>query len=79
MDRTYQGGKMDLGTLSSLEDEMAAQLVRAADEMAHMEWDDDECRAEVYTIVEALKADGRAHRKMIDLVAHRLKGSPVDA
>ena len=71
---TYVSHGNHLHSAAHLEDELSRGLTQAADKIAHMEWDDVEQRAEVYTIVQALQQDVVAHRRMIDLVSHRLGG-----
>lgn len=67
----------DLGGASammSLEDELSAALGAAADQIAHTECFDTEERAEVYSILDALKLDTKAHRALVKLLTERLKG-----
>jgi hypothetical protein len=67
MMNTYVGaGPLDLSELLNLERQLAATLSEAADEIAHSECFDDEQRAEVYTIVQALLSDTDAHRAAIE-------------
>jgi len=65
--------------LAEMEDRLAASLQAAADEVAHAEGLDGEQRSEVYTILQALAADGRLHREAVDLLAGRLAPEQGDA
>ena len=55
--------------LSALEDRLADQLSQASQEVDRAECFDDEQRAEVYAILEALHSDTRAHRRAIHLLS----------
>jgi hypothetical protein len=64
--------------LAGLEARIAASLDETADELAHAECFDEEQRAEIYAILQALRTDSRNHRATIDLLAAKL-GSDKDA
>jgi len=65
--------------IEAMEDRLAATLMRAADQVAHAECFDSEQRAEVYTILETLKANTETHRAMVKLLARRMKERQADA
>lgn len=48
-----------------LEEELADALRRTAAEVAHAECLDEEQRAEVYSILDALRADTQVHRRVV--------------
>jgi hypothetical protein len=69
----------DVSALTSLEEQLAAQLYVTADEISRAECFDDEQRSEVYTILETLQADSQAHRAAVKLISHRITGSMGNA
>ena len=69
----------DVSAVAKLEDQLAADLYQTADEIAHAECFDDEQRSEIYTILEALKADTQAHRAAVKLLGHRITRGSGDA
>ena len=54
-----------LSAVAGMEDQLVATLARAANEVAHSECFDSEQRAEVYTILDTLKADTAAHKSAV--------------
>ena len=68
-----------LTAISGLEQQLAAKLAATADEVQHVECFDDEQRAEVFAILQALRTDTEAHRAMADLLAKQIKGRLGDA
>ena len=56
---------LNLSGMARAEEELAAQLVATADEIAHAECFDPEQRAEVYTILRAIQTDTEAHRRIV--------------
>ncbi len=63
----------DVTTMTGLEHGLAATLMEAADEVKRAECFDDEQRAEVYAILQALRTDTEAHRGMVELLARQLR------
>ena len=59
--------------LGPMEERLAAILLRTADEVARSECFDCEQRAEVYTILETLKANTETHRAMVKLLNRRIR------
>ena len=55
--------------LAAIEERLAKQLHEVSREVDRAEFFDDEQRAEVYAILEALHSDGRAHRQAISLIS----------
>ncbi|MBL7133539.1 MAG: hypothetical protein ISS78_05525 [Phycisphaerae bacterium] len=55
----------DTSNVAALEDGLAATLAETYREVAHAECFDPEQRAEIYTILEILKADTDVHRETI--------------
>ena len=55
----------DLTVLTRLEETLAEQLVKIQYELDHADCFDDEQRAEVYTIVQALRDDTQAHIRFL--------------
>jgi chorismate synthase len=68
----------DVSLLAGIEHQLAAALVETADEIKHVECFDDEQRAEVYAILQALRTDTEAHRAMVELLARQLKRGKGD-
>ncbi len=63
---TPQGNlSADTPNVAGMEDKLMATLVETSREVSHTESFDPEQRAEVYTILEILRADMDAHRKII--------------
>ena len=60
--------------VACLEARLVAILGRTAKEVDHTECFDQEQRAEVYAILQALKSDTDVHRAMVDLLARQLSG-----
>ena len=72
----------DTSKLVNLEAQLAASLTEAADEIAHTETLDPEQRAEIYTILEAMKLDAESNRGLMKLLASKVcrqAGNPGDA
>lgn len=65
--------------VSAMEELLAATLHDTAHEVAHSDCFDSEQRAEVYTILETLKANSQTHRSMVKLLAAKLAGEHGDA
>ena len=55
----------DVNKVVGIEDQLAAVLTKAAREVQHIEFNDQEQRAEVYTILRALQDDTAAHRRLV--------------
>ena len=62
----------DVSALPGIEHQLASALVETADEIRYVECFDDEQRAEVYAILQALRTDTEAHRAMVDLLTRQL-------
>lgn len=55
-------------------------ITETTDELAHAECFDEEQRAEIYTILQAIRTDTETHRNTVELMAAKLKnGGCVDA
>jgi len=59
------GSATETPDLAGLENRLAATLDITANEIAHADCLDGEKRAEVYTILEIIKADSARHRQML--------------
>ena len=64
MSELIQGPAGTFGTADA-EAKLAAKLMEAEEELAHMDFADSEQRAEIYTILQVLKADSLAHQKLV--------------
>ena len=71
------GGRVQV--LTGVESQLAATLMATSDEVAHCECLDVEDRSEVYTILEAIRADVKANRETLKLLAHRFAEGTADA
>jgi hypothetical protein len=61
---------------AALEEDLSRTLRRTAEEIAHSECLDEEQRAEVYAILEALRSDTQTHRRLVGLwVSDKPRGS----
>lgn len=47
-------------------------LERTTEELAHAECFDEEQRAEIYAILQAIRTDERNHRAMVEMLARKL-------
>lgn len=72
-------GPEDLSNIAKLEEELARVLGRAWRDVAHIEWPDEEQRAEIYTILQALRDDSRVHREALTDLAGRAAGERTNA
>ena len=72
MDSLREPSAADLAPSVSLEDDLAALLAEAADEVSRAECFDEEQRAEVYTILNTLQADAEIHRGIVHLLHQRI-------
>jgi len=55
-------------------------LAQTSEELAHAECFDEEQRAEIYAILQALKTDTSNHRRIVELLAKKLsQGAVCDA
>jgi len=62
---TQEQKTMRVSTVVGMETRLAEKLTETADEVAHTECFDQEQRAEIYTILQAMKADTEAHRDIV--------------
>jgi len=69
----------DMSAMLNVEKQLAATLTEASDEIAHTECLDCEQRAEVYTIIQALKSDTKNHHELVELLASIRTGAKNDA
>ena len=65
--------------MASVEKGLAAALTQASQEIAHSECLDTEQRAEVYSILDAIKANSRTHQVTVKQLAEKLKGADGNA
>jgi hypothetical protein len=65
--------------LEGMEARIAASLETTADELAHAECFDQEQRAEIYAILQALRNDSTNHQQMVRLLAARMEQGPTHA
>ena len=79
MTRLQGGAAADVREMQGIEFRLAVVLGRTAEQIAHSECLDIEQRAEVYTILDAIQADTRVHRKTIKLLTRRLTEGAADA
>lgn len=68
-----------LSAMSDIEDVLATRLRETVDELAHADCLDEEQRAEVYAILQALRADSEIHRRLVSGVVSRLGEYVSDA
>lgn len=69
------GGELKM---TYIEEQLAVKIGETSNEVAHTECFDTEERAEVYSILEALKLGTEAHRTQVKLLAKRLRGKTAD-
>jgi len=65
--------------MAGAERRLAATLLAASDDVAHCECLDAEERAEVYAILEAIRADTDAHYQAVGFLSHLLSQETGDA
>ena len=65
--------------MGSLGDKLKATLTETADDIARTESFDTEQRAEIYTILDTLKANTETHRAMVKLLTQQLRKGGGDA
>ena len=63
------GQQGNLQAVAAMENTLAASLTATSSEIAHSEYLSVEQRSEVYSILEALRADTEHHKKAIRLLA----------
>lgn len=73
MSRMESAESNDKGQWVGVEAGIVQALSESAEELAHTECFDQEQRAELYTILEAIQADTASHQKVIDLLAAKLQ------
>jgi len=69
----------ELTKMTSLEKGLAAALTQTSREIAHSECLDTEQRAEVYSIIEAIRTNSQTHRVMVRKLASKLKEAEGNA
>lgn len=69
-----EGLHTGIANVTNVEDGLAVMLTATSREVAHSEYFDAEQRAEVYTILETLRANTATHREM----ARKLAGKSVE-
>ena len=72
-------GPEDLSNIVELEEKLARALGRAWRDVAHIEWPDEEQRAEIYTILQALRDDSQVHREALTALSGRASGERTNA
>ncbi len=69
----------EMSAMLNVEKQLAMSLTEASEEIAHTECLDNEQRAEVYTIIQALTADTKNHRELVELLTAGNTGVKKDA
>lgn len=70
----------DLSGWASFELRIGDALAQTSDELAHTECFDQEQRAEIYAILQAMRNDTTNHHQMVELLARKCKqGEAGDA
>ena len=69
----------DFARYVSVESKIAESLSDTSDELAHSECFDQEQRAEIYAILQAIKTDTENHRKTVQLLARKMNEDIPDA
>lgn len=69
----------DFARYVSVESKIVESLSETADELAHSECFDQEQRAEIYAILQAIKTDTENHRKTVQLLARKMNEDIPDA
>jgi len=69
----------DVSGMADRENQVAAALLAADDQIAHAESLDTEQRSEIYAILEAMKSDAQTHRLLLAGIAESLGGRQSDA
>ena len=64
----------DFARYVSVESKIAESLSETADELAHTECFDQEQRAEIYAILQAIKTDTENHHRTVQLLAKKMNG-----
>ncbi|HOF17509.1 MAG TPA: hypothetical protein PK082_01270 [Phycisphaerae bacterium] len=62
------GQEPSVSEVMELETKLAATLKKASDEIAHLDTLDDEKRAEIYAILQALTSDSQSHQALLKLL-----------
>ena len=65
--------------MKALENGLAATLARTAQQIQHADCFDQEQRAEIYAILQALRTDTEAHRIVAEFLTERLGGGAGNA
>ncbi len=73
------GPTADVSRIGSVEEGLSQALAVASNEVARAECFDAEQRAEIYTILETLKANTETHRALVELLAGKMKTNQSDA
>ena len=72
-------GHDDVAALAGMERQLAETLVRTAGEVSHIQCLDNEQRAEIYAILQALKLDTEAHHSLASMLSTYISERPADA
>ena len=75
----YKGCCSDINRIAELEQQVKAVLRETADQLAHSECLDDEQRAEVHEILQALRHDTHAHCDLLGKLTQTLSGEAARA
>jgi hypothetical protein len=70
---------LDLSQWASGESLIYDALTQTAQELAHAECFDEEQRAEIYAILQAIKSDTANHRQMVEMLARKLQRGCANA
>lgn len=67
-----------ISDMAQIESRLAAKLREAASEVAHTETFDQEQRAEIYTILQAMRQDTEIHEKLVGRWVNDATGEASD-
>lgn len=75
----YESDSNDISVLAGLENQLATALKKTARELAHVESLDAEQRAEIYSILQALKVETETDRATLEMLLRKLPSGVANA
>jgi hypothetical protein len=73
------GLQAGIAEMATLQEGLAATLLRTSDDIAHVESLDAEQRSEVYAILEAIRTNSQLHLATVARLARKIKGGEANA
>lgn len=75
----YENATNDISAIAGLENQLVTALKKTSRDLAHIESLDGEQRAEIYSILQAMKVETESDRATVEMLLRRLSGEVANA